>query len=76
MSINRNRAQLKKAHNRKEYRIIEWFKEPYWDEGAKWYPKGNRYSHSKRKIWGGKHYSYEIRMYRTWKHNRKTQWKE
>ena len=75
MSINRNRAKLNKAHNNKEYKLIEWFSDPYWDEGVKWYPKGNRHSHSGKKIWSGKHYSYQIRMYKTWKHNRKTQWK-
>lgn len=62
MSINRNRAKLKVANCSNDYKII-WLKyvyPMYWDEGI-YFKNGN--------------YSYQWRMYRTWKYNRKTQWK-
>ena len=73
MSINTNRARLKGAVNNHQYRII-WinFEYPiYWDEGI-------RYHQSKgiRNRWKKRVQNYEYRMYRTWKYNRKTQWKE
>ena len=73
MSKNRNRAALKNAHNRREYRII-WLNEefpPYWDEGMYLYPSYRRGCHNPNK----RILSYQVRMYRTWKYNRKTQWK-
>lgn len=58
---------------RKEYKLVtnRFYKEPYWDEGLHFYPTIR---------WGYKNpikqiLSYQIRMYRSWKHNRKTQWK-
>lgn len=58
---------------RKEYNIVtkpDYF-DPYWDEG--WgYHRTNSPKHkrpSKVLLF------YQVRMYRTWKHNRKTQWK-
>jgi len=43
----------------------------YWDEGITYYPKYRRgFKNSGKCIM-----SYQVRMYRTWKHNRKTQWK-
>ena len=62
MSKNLNRAKLNKAQNGRQYLImlINDFYPIYWDEGIKYY--GNKMS-------------YQIRMYKTWKHYRKTQWK-
>ena len=62
MSTNRNRAKLNKAHNGKEYRKLLMMEEYpiYWDEGITYY--GNKMS-------------YQVRMYKTWKHYRKTQYK-
>jgi hypothetical protein len=73
MSKNRNRAKLNKAETNKEYKniIIDELYPPYWDEGASFYPKYNKgTNHPIPKL-----YSSQIRMYKTWKHNRKTQWK-
>ena len=58
---------------RKEYKVITRFLDvPYWDEGINYYPRFRRgYKNSNRQIM-----SYQIRMYKTWKHNRKTQWKK
>lgn len=65
MSKNRNRAKLKKAKTSKEYKAIQIKIKypPYWDDGIIFKTKGDLYS-------------YQYRMYKTWKHNRKTQWKE
>ena len=62
MSVNTNRMRLNKATCSKEYRVI-WLKEEfpmYWDEGLN-FKKG--------------HPSIKYRSYKTWKYNRKTQWK-
>ena len=74
MSVNYPRAYLNKAQTRGEYKKLSkwWYWPDYWDEGITFYPKRNRGTHHP---WP-KLYSYQIRMYRTWKHNRKTQWKE
>ena len=62
MSTNINRAKLNKAQNGREYRnrLINDFYPIYWDEGITYY--GNKMS-------------YQVRMYKTWKHYRKTQYK-
>ena len=73
MSNNLNRAKLNNSHDNHEYHII-WLKlefEPYWDEGLNFYPKYRRgYKNTKKQI-----LSYQVRMYRSWKHNRKYQYK-
>lgn len=81
MSQNTNRAKLKLANNNQEYRII-WFNfeyPPYWDECV-----GYHYKRTRKSVVGSKSYRcwkrkeimhHEYRMYRTWKHNRKNQWK-
>lgn len=59
---------------RKEYKIVtnDKIKEPYWDEGINFYPRYRKgYKNSGKQIM-----SYQVRMYKTWKHNRKTQWKK
>ena len=62
MSKKRNRGKLNKAKTSKEYLAIQYnINYPiYWDEGI-WFK--------------GRLMRFEQRMCRTWKHNRKTQWK-
>jgi hypothetical protein len=73
MSINRNRARLNKAKDNHQYRII-WinYEYPrYWDEMYHKYPRYKRgFKNPNKRI-----FSYQVRMYKTWKHNRKTQWR-
>ncbi len=62
MSVHTNRSRLNKATCSKHYKLI-WLNEefpPYWDEGLN-FIKG--------------HSAAKYRSYKTWKHNRKTQWK-
>jgi len=78
MSVNTNRAKLKKAYNNKEYKKILWddIYGIYWDEGVNFYPRYNRgTTKDNLKFWRKQKMSYEIRMFKTWKHNRKTQYK-
>ena len=67
------KSVLKTTTNRREYRkafLKEEFP-PYWDEGVHLYPEYRPgYKNSHKLL-----FSYQIRMYKTWKHNRKTQWK-
>lgn len=74
MSINLNRSKLKNARDNREYRILFLKEEypPYWDEGMYLYPMK---THKWAKSSNAKLMSYQIRMYKTWKHNRKTQYK-
>jgi hypothetical protein len=57
----------------KEYKIVtngSFY--PYWNEGYNYYPI------IRRGFWKKKEKRilvYKVRLYRTWKHNRKTQWK-
>jgi hypothetical protein len=62
MSTNRNRAKLNKAQDGREYRLklINELYPLYWDEGLN-FKKG--------------HSSTKYRSYKTWKYNRKTQYK-
>ena len=73
MSKNRNRAKLDKAENGREYHLL-YLNElypMYWDEGVHTYPKYRRgYKNPNKYLM-----KYKVRMYRTWKHNRKNQWK-
>jgi hypothetical protein len=64
MSKNRNRAKLNKAKSSKEYKCLLWWSvygRDYWDWG--W-----NFSY-------GDFPNHKWRSYKTWKHNRKTQWK-
>lgn len=73
MSKNRNRAKLKKATCGKDYHLIslkEWYP-PYWDDGINYYPSWRKgYKNPNKRIT-----MYKVREYKTWKHNRKTQYK-
>ena len=70
MSKNRNRAKFNKANNSNNYRILmlSFVYPAYWDDGIQFYP--TKYREPKRRIM-----NYQVRMYKTWKHNRRTQWK-
>lgn len=74
MSTNRNRSKLTKAVTNNEYHKM-WLKilyDPYWDEGIIFYPRWRKgFKNPNKQLM-----SFQLRMYRTWKHNRKTQWKE
>lgn len=73
MSKKTNRAYLNKAENGRVYHImlLKDLYPPYWDEGTRYYPKYRPgYKNSKKQI-----LSFQVRMYKTWKHNRKMQWK-
>jgi len=64
----------KTTTSRKEYKIVTNpnICETYWDEGINFYPRFRRgFNNSNKQIM-----SYQVRMYKTWKHNRQTQWKE
>ena len=73
MSINRNRTTLKKAICSNDYRKI-WLNElhpPYWDDWVYLFPTYRRgFKNSSKQL-----YPCEVREFKTWKHNRKTQWK-
>ena len=61
----------KNTTNRRVYKILNYGLDPYWDEGINFYPKYKPGRHQCRP----KLMSYQIRMYKTWKHNRNTQYK-
>ena len=64
MSKKRNRGKLKKAKSSKEYNTIHWmdiYGYYMWDWGWNW-----KYEDFP---------NHKARSYKTWKHNRKTQWK-
>ena len=73
MEVNRYcKAKCSTTTDRHEYRILSHDTDPYWDEGLIFYPNsrkgfGNR---KKKQI-----LMYQVRMYKTWKHNRKSQYK-
>lgn len=73
MSVNNlNRQRGCAITDNRTYRIIVVLDDdPYWDEGLKFYPTYKRgFKNTNKRI-----LNYQRRMYRTWKHNRKTQWK-
>ena len=75
MSVNFDRKKGDNTFTQKEYKIkVIYGQDPYWDECVNLYPRWNdRYEDNwKRRK---QLYSYQIRMYKTWKHNRKTQYK-
>ena len=57
---------------RKEYNVeTRGLRDWYWDEGITYYPLyKSGFKNPNRRIM-----SYQVRMYKTWKHNRKKQWK-
>lgn len=77
MSAERNRAKLSKAHSSKDYkRILNSELYPvYWEEGVNFYPK---YRRGFKNPAGRSSYlmKFEVRMYRSWKYNRRCQYRE
>jgi hypothetical protein len=76
MKPERKRSKIvKTTMYHQEYKIYSNYKftEPYWDEGRDPRRTARRgfVGYHKRKCI----YKYQQRMYLTWKHNRKTQWK-
>ena len=57
---------------RKEYNVVtRGLDDPCWNEYLMYYPRWRLgYNNPNKRLM-----SYQVRMYRTWKHNRKTQWK-
>ncbi len=67
---------LKLTTNRREYHIhlLNFLYPSYWDEGINFHhSKGRKWD---RRSWKKQITNYEYRMYRTWKYNRKNQWKQ
>lgn len=65
--------ECKTITNRKEYKILTnpQYRDHYWDEGLTLYPIYRRgFRNPTKQIM-----SYQVRMYKTWKYNRNTQWK-
>lgn len=73
MKENKKCSTLKTTTDRREYLRIITYTDP-WDDRDRWVVnkvKRGRVGYWKRKGL----YPYQIRTYRTWKHNRKTQYK-
>lgn len=76
MSKNVNRAKLNDAQTNKEYNsiLVNILYPKYWDDGIMFYPKYRLgYTQNKRikEIM-----KYQVRQYKTWKYNRKKQYKK
>lgn len=72
MSKNFNRAKGKKAHtNRELVQTIIICQDRYFDECWGTYPRYNRGFVNPNRVL----YNYQVRLYRSWKYNRKTQYK-
>ena len=75
MSVNFDRSKSKWTTNNRYYKYLSLYDlDPYYDEYWGTYLKHPNGS------WGSKRsnktlYFYQVRMYRTWRHNRKTQYK-
>lgn len=74
MSVNNLKRQRGDSYtDNHSYRInVVLDDDPYWDEGLRFYPTKNKsvIKWKKKRL-----LSYQVRMYKTWKHNRKHQWK-
>ena len=57
---------------RLEYKVETMgLRERYGDEGVSFYPRRRKgFKNPNKQL-----YPYQVRIYKTWKHNRKTQWK-
>jgi hypothetical protein len=74
MSINKRRGRFDLAQNGREYRriLMDEVYPIYWDEGIAFYPHWNPgYVNPNKKLM-----RWEQRMYRSWKYNRKKQYKD
>lgn len=73
MKLFKNSKEGKTTTCSRVYKIVTNpdYGDPYWDEYINYYPKWKRgFKNPNKRIM-----SYQVRMYKTWKHNRKTQWK-
>ena len=77
----KNDKRVKDTTDRREYKLLTTIdQDPYFDEC--WSTHRRRTGKSKpgsKNHWYWKRktiYTFQYRMYRTWKHNRKAQWKE
>jgi hypothetical protein len=63
---------IERTTNRREYKILRTVdQDPYSDEGWHYYPRYRKgFKNPHKEI-----LPYQVRMYKTWKHNRKQQWK-
>lgn len=63
----------KNTNSRRVYNILHKAEtDPYWWEGINFYPQYRRgFKNSNHCIM-----AFQVRMYRTWKHNRKTKYKQ
>ena len=71
--FNKNSMFVRTTTNRKNYKVAtnSYYGDPFPDEYTMYYPQYRRgYKNPNKRIM-----SYQVRMYRTWKHNRKKQWK-
>jgi hypothetical protein len=74
MSVNFNRAKGKNILNSRVFKqiVVLGNDDPYWDDGINFYPKYQKgFGNCKKK----RLQYYQVRRYRTWKYNRKTQYK-
>jgi hypothetical protein len=69
-----NRQASKECLDNKSYKIKSWIidPDPYWDEMYYYYP---RYKSGFTNFYKKRIFMYQVRMYKTWKYNRITQWK-
>ena len=68
------KSVLKTTTDRRTYRILHSVDQDPYPEEYGYYQKhkrGYRGCKKSRLVW-----QHQVRMYRTWKHNRKTQWKD
>lgn len=71
--LNKSSIVARTTTNRKNYKVAtnRDYGDPFPDEYTMYYPRWRRgYKNPIKRIM-----SYQVRMYRTWKHNRKKQWK-
>ena len=67
----RKRCGSSTTHNRTYKILVIYNEDPYWDEGYRFYPRYRvGYKNPIKRL-----LSFQVRMYKTWKYNRKTQWK-
>lgn len=72
MSINFNRSKASKCKTNRELKVkVIYDDDPYFDEC--WGTHNTTGLHHKKP--SRVLYNYQVRMYRTWKHNRKTQYR-
>ncbi len=69
----KNKQFLNKTEDRRAYHIIRTIEQGWVDDYMNYHRSKSR---RRRPLWYSEITRYEYRMYRTWKYNRKTQWKK